>query len=101
MLSGLEGFQRSHLAKAVLRSVAMAGFLLVVYYEVPVEQRPHESVALRLGVALAFFVVVLANEIRAIQKHDQPMLRAGVSMATVLPLFLVLFAWIYLTMSRS
>ena len=28
------------------------------------------------------------------------MLRAGVAMATIIPLFLVLFAWIYLTMSR-
>ena len=79
----------------------MATVLLVVYYLVPVAQRPHESVALRLSAALAFFVAVLANEVRAIQKHDQPMLRAGVSMATVLPLFLVLFAWIYLTMSQS
>jgi hypothetical protein len=101
MLSGLEGFQRSHVAKAFVRSVAMATFLLVLYYAVPVEGRPHESVALRLAVALAFFVAVLANEVRAIQNNDQPMLRAAVSMATVLPLFLVLFAWIYLTMSRS
>ena len=79
----------------------MATLLLVVYYVVPVEQRPHQSVILRLAVALAFFVAVLANEVRAIQRHDQPMLRAGVSMATVIPLFLVLFAWIYLTMSHS
>jgi uncharacterized protein (UPF0261 family) len=29
------------------------------------------------------------------------MLRAGVAMATIIPLFLVMFAWIYLTMSSS
>jgi Ion channel len=79
----------------------MATLLLVAYYLVPMEQRPHESVILRLAVALALFVVVLANEIRSIQHHDQPMLRAGVSMATVIPLFLISFAWIYLTLSRS
>ena len=78
----------------------MATLLLVVYYVVPVEHRHHQSVALRLGVALALFVAVLVNEVRAIQNHDQPMLRAGVSMATVIPLFLVLFAWIYFTMSE-
>jgi len=79
----------------------MATFLLLLYYFVPLEQHPHQNIALRLVAALAFFVAVLANEIRSIQNHDQPMLRAGVSMATVIPLFLVLFAWIYLTMSRS
>jgi hypothetical protein len=100
-LSGVVGFQRSHLVKAALRSLGMATSLLVVYYLLPTEQRPHQSVILRLVVALALFVVVLANEVRAIQKHGQPMLRAGVSMATVIPLFLVLFSWIYLTMSHS
>jgi hypothetical protein len=101
-LSGVVGFQRSQLAMAALRSAAMATFLLVLYALIPVaHHHRHEYVALRLGVALAFFVAVLANEIRAIQNHDEPMLRAGVSMATVIPLFLVLFAWIYLTMSKA
>jgi uncharacterized membrane protein len=75
--------------------------LLVVFYEVPIERRPHESVVLRLVVALAVFVVVLVNEIRLITSHDRPMLRAAVAMATVIPLFLILFAWIYVTMSHS
>jgi hypothetical protein len=56
---------------------------------------------LRLTVALVIFVAVLANEIRSITINDHPILRASVSMATVIPLFLVLFAWIYLTMSHS
>jgi hypothetical protein len=29
------------------------------------------------------------------------MLRAAVAMATIIPLFIVLFAWIYLTLARS
>ena len=85
----------------MLRSVATATLLLVVYYLAPIEQRPHQSTVWRVAVALALFVVVLAIEIRAIQKSDQAMLRAGVSLATIGPLFLLLFAWIYLTMSRS
>ena len=47
------------------------------------------------------FVVVLTIEIRLISAHEQPLLRAAVAMATVIPLFLVLFAWIYLTLSNS
>ena len=55
---------------------------------------------LRLGVSMALFVAALIYEIRSITKSSYPMLRAGVAMATIIPLFLVLFAWIYLTMSR-
>jgi voltage-gated potassium channel len=51
--------------------------------------------------ALVLFVVVVANEVRLITVHERPLLRAGVAMATVIPLFLVLFAWIYLTMSQT
>jgi hypothetical protein len=58
-------------------------------------------VVLRLAVALVVFVVILANEIRLISGHDRPMLRATVAMATIIPLFIVLFAWIYLTMARA
>jgi len=100
-LSGVVGFQRTQLVKASLRSAGMATLLLLAYYLVPPEQRHHQALLLRLSVAMVVFVVVLANEVRAILKHDHPMLRAGVSMATVIPLFLVLWAWIYLTMSNS
>ena len=97
----MAGFQRSRLIWAAIRSVGMAILLLVAYYLVPVERHPHQSIVLRLVVALVVFVAVLANEIRAIVNHDEPMLRAGVSMATVIPLFLVLFGWIYLALSHS
>jgi hypothetical protein len=74
---------------------------LTLYYLFPVEHRAHQSVALRLIVALALFAIILSIEVRFIANHDRPMLRAGVAMATIIPLFLVMFAWIYLTMSTS
>ena len=98
-LSGVVGFQRTQLVKASLRSAGVATLLLLVYYLVPTAPHHHESLLLRLSASMVAFVVVLVNEVRAIQNHEQPMLRAGVSMATVIPLFLVLFAWIYFTMS--
>ena len=55
----------------------------------------------RLGVAVALFISVLMFEIRAITRARHPMLRAGVAMSVVIPLFLVFFAWIYLNMSAS
>ncbi len=99
--TSLREFERSQLVKTVVRAVVTAVILVVLYYELPIEHRAHQSVALRLSVALALFAVVLAIEVRQIAKDDHPMLRAGVSMATIIPLFLVLFAWIYLTMSAS
>jgi voltage-gated potassium channel len=100
-IQDLSTFERSHLVQSALRAVVTATLLLVAYFTIPVAHRAHESVALRLAVALALFVAVLVNEIRVISSHDRPMLRAGVAMATVIPLFLVLFSWIYLTMSSS
>ncbi len=97
----LSGFERSHLVTTGLRALVTAGLLLVAFYAIPIEHRPHESVLLRLVAALALFVAVLVNEIRLISSHDRPMLRAAVAMATVIPLFLVLFAWIYVTMSHN
>jgi hypothetical protein len=99
--SDLSAFERSHLVATGVRAALTATVLLVLYFVLPVAHRPHESPVLRLGVALALFVAVLINEIRLIASHDRPMLRAAVAMATVLPLFLVLFAWIYLTMSHA
>ena len=99
--SPLGDFERSHLVKTLVRAVVSAVLLVVLYYVFPIEHREHQSVALRLSVALVVFSIVLAIEVRQIAKHDHPMLRAGVAMATIIPLFLVLFAWIYLTMSAS
>lgn len=99
--SSLGDFERSHLVKTLVRAVVSAVLLVVLYYVFPIEHRAHQSVALRLSVALAIFAIVLTIEVRQITRHDHPMLRAGVAMATIIPLFLVLFAWIYLTMSNS
>jgi len=97
----LSQFERSRLVATSLRALLTALVLLTAYFVIPAANRPHESVVLRLGVALALFVAVLLHEIRRISSHDQPMLRAAVALATVLPLFLVLFSWIYLTLSKS
>jgi len=99
--SSLGDFQRRHMITTLLRALVSVAVLVGLYYVLPIEHRPHQSVALRLTAALVLFVVVLVIEVRQISKHDHPTLRAGVAMATIIPLFLVLFAWVYLTMSAS
>ncbi len=85
----------------IIGSLVMSRVTESIRYLLPIEHRPHQSVALRLGVGLTFFVAGPAVEIRAISKSGQPMLRAVCAMATVIPLFLVVFSWLSLTMSHS
>jgi len=101
VLAGLEDFERRHVFLTGLRAAATGLLVLVVYFTVPVSTKPHTTVAVRLGVGLAFFVAVLAYEVRAILRSDRPMLRATDAMALVIPVFIVVFAWVYLTMSLS
>jgi voltage-gated potassium channel len=97
----LSQYERSHVLSTGVRAIATASVLLALYFTLPTIHRAHEPILLRLTVALAFFVAVLLFEIRQITLHNEPMLRATVAMATIIPLFIVLFSWIYLTMSRS
>jgi hypothetical protein len=97
----LSSYGRSHLVSTGVRAALTAAVLLGAYFLIPAPHRHHEAPGLRLAVALVLFVVVVANEVRLITVHERPLLRAGVAMATVIPLFLVLFAWIYLTMSQT
>lgn len=75
--------------------------LLLIYATAPISVNPHESIIVRMTLALFLFVAVVAWELRRIVSNDFPQLRAMSALAVILPLFLVTFAWIYLTASVS
>jgi hypothetical protein len=75
--------------------------LLAGYYTIPIEPHPHSSVWWRLVIGIGIVAVVLSHEINAILRHGQPMRRAIIALAVILPLFVVMFSWLYLTLSRS
>ena len=108
-IAGIGEVERRTLIGNGVRAAFSTGVLILAYYLVPVSVRHPGShgilydigAMLRLGVAFAVFLVVLTLEIRAITRSKHPMLRAGVAMAVVIPLFLLFFAWTYLTMSAS
>jgi hypothetical protein len=83
-----------------LAGLCLAG-LLAAYYTVPIEPHPHASVWWRLAIGIGIVAVVLSHEINAILRHHQPMRRAIIALAVILPLFVVMFSWLYLTLSRS
>lgn len=92
--------ERRELLRAVLTAVAAATALLGLYYLAPI-QGSSESVFTMVAIGTVVVSLVLVHEIRAILRHDRPVSRALVSLAIVVPLFIVVFAWIYLTMSRA
>lgn len=108
-ITGIGEVERRQLVGAGLRAVLSTAVLVAAYALIPLPHRaPHHHGAiveagamLRLGVAIAVFIAVLAVEIRSITRARHPMLRAGVAMAVVLPLFLLFFSWMYLIMSNS
>ena len=94
---GIGDVEHRELLATVLRALLSAGVLLAVYFLVPVGHlhTNHSlirdvGVMARLGVATAVFIAVLLFEIRGIAQAKHPMLRAGVAMAIVIPLFLVM-----------
>jgi voltage-gated potassium channel len=97
----LEDFERSQLVRTAFRALVSAGALLALYYYAPIPRHPHAGVAPHVVASLAIFGVALAFEVRQIGLSKNPMLRATVAMATVIPLFLVLFSWLYLVASQS
>jgi hypothetical protein len=101
MLADWENIERRHVVLTGLRAVGTSVVVLAVYFLVPISNHPHDRIALRLSVGLALFVAALVYEVQAIMRHDRPMLRAADAMALVIPLFLVVFAFSYLTMARS
>ncbi len=107
-LGGMGDVERREILAAGFRAALSTGILLLAYFLLPIDLR-HRSANLvrdvgvmaRLGVAVAVFIAVLLFEIRGITRAKHPMLRAGVAMSVVIPLFLIFFAWIYLNMSGT
>lgn len=96
-----EQIARRHYALAGLRAAFEAALLVFLYFVVPINHHARSFVLVRITVGLAIFVATLTYEVRAIIRSRHPMLRAAVAMALVLPLFILVFAWTYLTMSLS
>jgi hypothetical protein len=100
-LPGFEDIERRHVLFTGLRAIATSALVLFVYFIVPDDNHPHRGIILRMTVGLAFFVAVLLYEVQAIIRSNRPMLRAANAMALVIPIFVVEFAWLYITLSKS
>ena len=79
--------------------------LIIVYYVVPAGVVPARhsgaDAFLHLGAGIALFAAILAWQARRIVGAELPELRAIQALGVVIPLFLVLFASFYLSLSNS
>jgi hypothetical protein len=80
----------------VVQSLLAAAVLLALYYVAPTPASAVGPVACAL-----VFLGAVAFELRAVVRDPLPVPRAAVAMARILPLFIVLFAWIYVAMATS
>jgi voltage-gated potassium channel len=97
MSSALDRRSRRHMVISVIAQAFLAcAVLLALYYVIP-------TPGSRLGpVACAIiFLGVVSYELRAVVRDPVPVRRAAIAMARILPLFIVLFAWVYVAMSAS
>ncbi|MBZ2197089.1 potassium channel family protein [Occultella gossypii] len=74
--------------------------VLVVYYALPLDG-PSVGALVALGLGLAALAGMLVWQIRAIARSRRPRLRAIEALATAIPFFLVLFAAVYVGLSRG
>lgn len=90
----------SRSALALLRPALAMVVVLTVYYLVPLDGAVLGPM-IALGIGLVALAALLVWQIRSIVRSTRPRLRAIETLATAVPFFLVLFASVYVGMSRS
>jgi len=83
------------------RVIGSITVLFVAYYQIPTKSAGDDSDLPYLILSMAVFGVIVGIQVPAIVKSKYPILRAVESLAVTIPLFLLLFARIYLSNSLS
>ena len=98
----LSGRQRRREVVATTIAVALTWVLLIgIYYVVPFTDRTTAGSLARLVIAIAAFAGVLAWQLRRVLNADRPGLRAVQALGGAIPLFLLTFAGLYLSLSQG
>jgi voltage-gated potassium channel len=93
--------RRRLVARVVARVFISVAILVVLYYELPMGQEIDTSAALVLTAGIIIFLALVAWHLRRIVAADYPELRAIEALATMIPLFLLVFASSYFLMASS
>ena len=83
----------------MLRSAGSTTALVVIYYLLPLNRSSTWVAVTMLVIGLALFIGLVAFQVRSIVRSRFPALRAIEALATSVPLFLLLFASVYVVLS--
>ena len=92
---------RGRLLAGLLRASLTATVVVVLYYWLPFTGAVKASTVGLLAVGLALFAAVVTWQVRAILRSRYPGLRAIEALAATIPLFLVLFAAVYVKLDET
>ncbi len=99
-LAALEHVRRRLLIKVVIRILATTALLLLVYFQIPIGETATTWGLVTLLASLLVFAVVVGFQIRRIVDAPLPQVRAVETVATIVPVFVIIFALVYVTMSQ-
>ena len=93
--------RRRAMARTVIEIVASWVILIGLYYLLPVDSSTGDALLVRVLLVVIVLAATLVWQVTRIVKADLPELRAAVSVGFLIPLFFVLFATTYLSMSHG
>lgn len=93
--------RRAVVTLALLRAALTVAVLVTVYYLVPLNGLLDSEAAAGLLAGLATFTAIITWQIREIARSENPRLRAIQTLATGLPLLLLIFALTYVVLARN
>jgi hypothetical protein len=93
--------RRRFVVLAVLRPALTVTGLVAAYYVLPLGGRLDGSTLLRLLAGLALVLIAIVWQVRAILGARYPVLQGVQALALVIPLFLLVFANVYLLLSLN
>jgi voltage-gated potassium channel len=92
---------RRELLSTIIRCTLVTIVAGLVYSVIPIGGVEQAKVLLELVLAVVLFFAVIAFQVRAIVNSDRPQLRAVEVLATVLVSLVVIFAYVYVSLSAS
>jgi len=91
--------RRREIIATVVDTTLACVLLLTVYYLIPLTDLSSGQSLLRLALGVSIFVMVLVWQLRRVTRAQYPVLRAVHALAVTIPLFLIAFAAVYLSLS--
>src|SRR5688572_11159698 len=86
--------------RAMVRALLGASLLLLAYALLPLSAASDKQIVIRIVIAAIVIPLVLSLQIKAISRAEFPQLRAAESLIVAVTLMVVVFASVYLSMSK-